>query len=175
MLKPAVAFWFKKTGWRFSGNLPKKEKKSFFVVGPNTSRRDLFLAVAIIHFTHFKARILVHKKWWNPIYTPFLKHVGAAPFDYNDRKASWQTIINQYNERKKFSIIFCPDPQIGTHNEWQPDFLEAMKKLDIPIVMVHISQDNKMVKFHTMFYPSGDNERDLRFMDRSLFGPQVTE
>lgn len=164
MLKAIIAFWFRRSGWRFTGTLPKRLKKSIIIGAPNTSRQDLFLAVAVSRLSRFHARILIDSGYFNLFSSPFLKNLNAHPFDYSQSDLSWRDLTNTFNERKKFCVVFSPEGTRDRNDDWHDEFHDLALKLDVPIVMVALDYRGKKVKFHTHFRPSLDKERDLDYM-----------
>lgn len=164
MLKAITAFWFRKSGWRFTGTLPKRLKKSIIIGAPITSRQDFFLAVGVGHLSRFHARILLDQKHFTLLKRPFLLSMNAYPFDYEDSEISFRELINHFNKRKKFCVVFSPEGNLKRNDDWHHGFHDLALELDIPIVMAALDYGGKKVKFHTHFHPSIDKERDIAYM-----------
>lgn len=164
MLKTIIGFWFRRRGWRFTGTLPKRLKKSIIIGAPNTSRQDFFLAVGVGSLSHFHARILLNKKYFTPIRRPILRALDAYPFDYENSEAAWRDLISSFNKRKKFCIVYSPEGDLERNDDWHDGFHELALKLGVPIVMVALDYRGKKVKFHTHFRPSIDKARDIDYM-----------
>jgi len=164
MLKAIIAFWFRKKGWRFTGNLPKRLKKSIIIVAPNTSRQDFLLAVGVGKISRFHARILLDKKYFSCLRQPFLKALDAYPFDYDNAESAWRDLLNAFVERKKFCVVYSPEGNLKRNDDWDDGFHDLALKLDLPIVMVALDYRGKKVKFHNHFYPSNDKVRDIAYM-----------
>jgi 1-acyl-sn-glycerol-3-phosphate acyltransferase len=164
MIKWLISYWFKMKGWKFTGTLPKRMKKSVIVVGPHTSRQDFFLGVAVGHLSKFHSRILVNKKYfWFPL-NKVLDHLGAYPFDAKNPKATEMYWVNKFNERTRCSVVMVPEIGKSRNDEWDLTFHHLARKTGAPIAMVALDYKNKEVKFHTHFFPTEDIDRDIDFM-----------
>ena len=169
MLKATIALIFQKGGWKFSGKLPKRAKKTIFVSAPHTAKRDFFLAVAIVYLTKFTARIAVSDKYnWFPS-NFFLRYLGAKFLPANDKKTAQRTLFNLFNDRARYSIIITPGYGLRSEQDWDESFYDLSVKTGAAICMVSIDRPLKKVNFHTHFFPSNDRERDLAYV-RKWFG-----
>ena len=164
MLKAIVVFWFRKTGWEFTGDLPKRLNKCLIIGAPNTSRQDLFLAVGVRKSSRFHARILLDKKYFSLIRQPFLRALDAHPFDYDNSESAYRELVNAFNERKRFCVVYSPEGGLKRNDDWDDGFHDMALRLNLPIVMVGLDYREKKVKIQPHFYPSKDKAGDIAYM-----------
>ena len=164
MLKAIITYWFKRSGWTFSGSIPKRVKKSVFVVAPNTSRYDFLLGVAVSHITKFRVRILVDKKYFRFPFKALLNSLGGEAYDPAHPRETESYWVNKFNERQKCAVVFTPEQSLARNDDWDTSFYGVAQKTESPIVLVALDYRKKQVKFHSMFYVTGNKERDLDFM-----------
>jgi 1-acyl-sn-glycerol-3-phosphate acyltransferase len=161
MIKGLIAYWFRWKGWKFTGTLPKRMKKSVMVVAPHTSKQDFLLGVAVAHLSKFHSRMLVNKKYcWFPLGW-LIEHLGGFPYDPSNPKEVEMFWVNKFNERLKCSVLMTPEWGMERRDEWDLTFYRLAQKTESPIVMIALDYKNKEIKFHTHFFPSLDIDRDI--------------
>jgi 1-acyl-sn-glycerol-3-phosphate acyltransferase len=163
-----VCLWFRKSGWRFIGPLPKTLKNCVIVVGPHHSRKDFFIGLAVCHLAHFRTDILVNEKYFRFPIKNFLHTLGARPYNHDEHPRLHKWVLKNIKKRQQYSVVmttrFLSDDRGTFRSEWYEIALTA----GIPIVPVAIDHRKKSVKIHSHFYTSLSKERDLHFVQNFI-------
>lgn len=165
MIKLLCVIWFKRSGWRFVGTLPKRLEKVIFVVGPQTSPRDLIFALAIQELTKFKVRVCVDRgsyKWYNRW---FIRRAGGVQIDRESSEKTRVKLVNKINERSRsyLAISFNAPQDLSAKGDLL--FYKIALNAETYIVLVAFDHRRKVIKFHTPFKLSGIPERDLGYVN----------
>jgi hypothetical protein len=163
-----ISIWFKHSGWRFIGTLPKRLNKSIVVAGPHTSKRDFLLAVAVNRLAVLNAFILVDKNNFKGFRRATLRSCRGLKYDPGNDAETMQMLKELYKSQHRMTVAVSAQRRLVADSEWQEFFYDLAKEEEIPIVMVALDYKRKTVKFHTHFHPSIDKQRDLQFM-RNFF------
>lgn len=163
-MKYLISIWFKRSGWRFIGTLPKRIDKSIMVAGPHVSKKDFLIGVAIAKLTHFRSIILVEQSNFNWYNKSILKALGAMPYEDDNDAANIQSVNSVLDSHKRIVVVLAAHRFRKVDSPWQEFFYDIAVANSIPIVMVALDYRHKQVKFHSHFVPSMDRERDIAFM-----------
>ncbi len=167
-MKNLAIWWFKRSGWRFVGSLPKKRPKVVLLAGPHTSFRDFVFAVAIRELTHYQVRIGVSAKmwkWWNAW---FLRSTGGLKVPADDDRRAQDNLISRLKARKRSTIALTFNLKGQLSPEGSDFFYRVVQASDAELVLVAFDHRRKVVKFHNAFRLSGHKERDMSYI-RSYF------
>lgn len=168
MIRELSVWWFKRSGWRFMGTLPKHHSKVILLLGPISKKSDLFLWLAIIELTRYKVRLAIDKRKIHLISKLWQRPFRVLPLDLEWKKRTRIEIINKINERNKSCIAFMLNDWNDIEN-WEDHFsMEVAAKTESKVVLVAFDHYRKVVKFHTDFIPSGNKERDQSYV-KSFF------
>lgn len=165
MFKRLMSYWFRHSGWIFTGTLPKRLNKSVIVAAPHTRTRDLMVAFGVISLTHFSTGILVDERRMKGLSGLLLRMCKAVPLPA-DREAAKAQLLDAYAAHRTCSFIFTPYRNGKRTELWDDLFYEIASETGMPIVPVGLDHHNRRVKFHAYFYPSIDPKRDLGFLKR---------
>lgn len=165
MINRILRIWFRKSGWIFTGSLPKRLTQCLFVAGPHTRSKDFFLANAIMALTHYRTGVLVDEVHFTGIKGMFLRHLGAVclPSDVNQAR----TMLSEaYKAGGHCSFVFTPMRKHKKSGEWSALFYELSLEFNLPIVPVGVDHSRRRIKFHSYFNTSIDPQRDVDFLQR---------
>ncbi|MBL7943133.1 MAG: hypothetical protein JNM00_10225 [Flavobacteriales bacterium] len=155
--------WFRKSGWRFTGPLPRGVRRLVIVAGPHTSTLDFRIAVAVTRLAGFKTTLLVNKKYFHWPYTVVFKTLGAMPKDPGN-DTSWKfPVLENFRSKKRYSVVFTPDSPTDPAR-FNTEWLDVAMEAGVPIMLIGLDHKRKYVRLHSWFYPSGDRERDIHFV-----------
>lgn len=167
-MKRLAIWWFKKSGWRFVGSLPKRKLKIVMLAGPHTSYRDFVFAVAIRELTRYQALIGVSAntwKWWN---SWLLRSTGGLKVPADNDPQAQEILINRLKSKKRSTIVLTFNLKGDLSPKGSDFFYRVVQSSDAELVLVAFDHRRKVVKFHSAFKLSGHKERDLSYI-RSYF------
>ncbi len=163
LLRKLVVFWFKRSGWDFYGYLPQHYNKCVILGAPHTSKKDFFLALAVLSITGYRATMLIGKKsrsFWNRF---FLNQLSTREFDFDNASEETENLIQLMQERKKQTLIFTNRNLGDGPDVFRETFYDVAVACKVPIVLVAFDYRRKVIKIHSEFMPSVNRQRDIRF------------
>ena len=161
-----ITWWFRRSGWIFTGPLPKTLKHCVIVVAPHTSRKDFFLAIAVCHLAKFRSDIMVRETYFRFPIKRFLHQLGARPYAHQSdlRLKNW--IVKNIRSRPQYSVVLTTRLLSDDMGEFRTLWYDIALETGIPIVPVFIDSKRRHVKIHSHFVPSVSRERDLHFVQQ---------
>ena len=151
------------TGWRFFGAFPNLEKFLIIIV-PHTSNWDFIIGSAVIFALRLRVSFMVkHTLFWEPFGT-YIRWVGAIPIDRRAAHGSVGEAIATFNNSKQFVLAITPEGTRKKVRKWKTGFYHIAVGADVPIVPVAFDYGNKTVVIQKPFYPTGNLEPDIEFL-----------
>ena len=166
--RPRLVTWLGKflmkiSGWKTTGNLPE-DQRVVLVAGPHTSNWDFVLAMSLILSLdvriHWVGKHSIFKKGFRRL----LKKMGGIPVNRINPEALKGEIQNITNKYKGFAIAIAPEGTRKKVERLKSGFLRIANETNSKIMMVGVDFSNKTIVFGDLFNPSGDKEKDLRFI-----------
>ena len=166
--RPRLITWLGKTlikisGWKTAGRLPK-DQRMVLVAGPHTSNWDFVLAMSLILSLdvriHWVGKHSIFKKGFRRL----LKKMGGIPVNRINPEALKGEIYNITNKYKGFAIAIAPEGTRKKVDRLKSGFLRIANETNSKIMMVGVDFSNKTIVFGDFFNPSGDKDKDLRFI-----------
>ena len=151
------------SGWKTTGHLPK-DQRVVIVAGPHTSNWDFVLAMSLIlsldvHI-HWVGKHSIFKKGFRRL----LRRMGGIPVNRTNPESLKYEIQNISNKYKGFVIAIAPEGTRKKVAKLKSGFLRIANETNSRIMMAGIDFSNKTVEFGSFFSPSGDVEKDLKFI-----------
>ena len=166
--RPRLVTWLGKflmkiSGWKTTGNLPE-DQRVVLVAGPHTSNWDFVLAMSLILSLdiriHWVGKHSIFKKGFRRL----LKKMGGIPVNRINPEALKGEIQNITNKYKGFAIAISPEGTRKKVERLKSGFLRIANETNSKIMMVGVDFSNKTIVFGDLFTPSGDKDKDLRFI-----------
>lgn len=157
--------WFKRTGWRFVGTVPRKDKGIVLVVGPQSSWKDLLLCIAVKTITRFEADVMVSDTAWSWKSAPFLKAAGAVKWPDNNRMEVVDRITEKLRRGSRYAVAFSFNDLNTPDSEKHYDFYAIARSSSSSVVLVAVDHRHRVIKFHNGFFLSGIAERDKNYIN----------
>ena len=156
-------FLLKVTAWKTTGHLPK-DQRVVLIAGPHTSNRDFVLAMSLILSLdvniHWVGKHSIFKKGFRRL----LRKMGGIPVNRTNPEALKQEIYNITEKYKGFVIAIAPERTRKKVARLKTGFLRIANETNSRIMMAGIDFSNKTVELGDFFSPSGDVEKDLKFI-----------
>ena len=91
--------------------------------------------------------------------------MGGVPVDRGNRNTDVVgSIINIFNDRKRFVIALAPEGTRSKVTKLKTGFYRIAKEANVHILPVGFDFKNKTVEFLEPFIPSDDMEKDMDFL-----------
>ena len=156
-------FLMKISGWKTTGKLPE-DQRVVLVAGPHTSNWDFVLAMSLILSLdvriHWVGKHSIFKKGFRRL----LKKMGGIPVNRINPEALKGEIQNITNKYKGFAIAIAPEGTRKKVERLKSGFLRIANETNSKIMMVGVDFSNKTIVFGDLFTPSGNKDKDLRFI-----------
>lgn len=169
MLKKVANTILKLSGWEVVGVAPDIDK-AVFIAAPHTSNWDGFWLIVGKTVLDLEARFLAkHTVFWWPL-GALLKRLGAIPIDRSHGSGIVQQLIDMFADNDRLNLALAPEGTRKWTQYWKSGFYRIALEADVPIVLCFIDYDAKKMGIGATFKPSGDVEKDLKFM-RDFYKP----
>ena len=171
--RPRVVRWLGKflmkiSGWKTIGQLPK-DQRVVLIAGPHTSNWDFVLAMSLILSLdvriHWVGKHSIFKKGFRRLF----KKMGGIPVNRVNPQALKTEIYNITERYKGFIIAISPEGTRKKVERLKSGFLRIANETNSRILMVGVDFSNKTIDFGDFFNPSGDMDKDLKFI-KDYFG-----
>jgi len=156
--------YFKRKGWRFVGTVPRKEKSTVLVVGPQSSWKDLLLCIAVKTITRFDVDVMVNNSAWSWKSSLLLRTAGAIKWPGENRIESTDRITAHLKRGSRYSVVFPYNELNAPGSTPCLDFYDIALSTSSSVVLVAIDHRHKVIKFHNPFYLSGFEHRDMSYI-----------
>ena len=167
-MKIIARFIFWLTGWKIDQNVPSDIKKCVIAVGPHTSNWDFVLGRMAFILYGVEGRYLVKKELFFPPLGWFLKAIGCIPVDRKKKNNLTDTALKYFEENESMFIVFSPEGTRSYNPHWKKGFYHVAQKAGVPIYICYIDFKTKTGGFHSLFYPTGDVENDIKYIKSVL-------
>ena len=136
-------------------------KKLLVIIAPHTSNWDFVHGMALVLSLKVKIYWLGKHTIFKRGFRRLLKSLGGIPVN----RAKSKNVVNDVIEiaKREGGILLGISPE-GTRKKtenWKSGFLRIAQSLECPILLVSIDYPTKEISFRELFYPSGDNQKDI--------------
>jgi len=149
-------------GWRVNITAPDFDK-CIICVAPHTSNWDFIIGKLAYRAVRRKAGFLMKSSWFFFPLGVFLRAIGGIPVYRKVKKGSLvEQLVQRYNNSSRLVIAITPEGTRSRTVHWHTGFLNIAYRADIPVLLGVLDYGNKYIDVSTVFYPSGDNQTDMR-------------
>jgi len=155
-------------GWKIDETTPENVKKCIVVVGPHTSNWDFI--IGRLAFRHYRvpAKFLIKKEAFFFPFGYFLKKLGGIPVDRKKNNNLTDYAVKLFNEYETLFLVFTPEGTRSYNPNWKKGFYYIAQKAKVPIYIAYMDYENKIGGFHSLFQPTGDVDKDIRYIKSVL-------
>lgn len=161
-------------GWKVIVTAPDYPK-AIICVAPHTSNWDFIIGKLAYASVHRKAGFLMKKTWFFFPLGCIFRSMGGIPVSRGGKKgneSSVSNLVKLFNEKEKLTLAITPEGTRSLTSHWRTGFLNIAREAHIPIVLAAIDFKDKVARVEKTFYPTGDNEADLRVIKDYYKGVQ---
>ena len=153
------------TGWKVTGQIPDM-KKLLVILAPHTSNWDFVYGMAMVLSLKMKIYWLGKHSIFKKGVTRLLKSLGGIPVNRNDSKNIINDVLDIANREGGILIGLSPEGTRKKAEKWKSGFLRMAQSMECPILLVAIDYPSKEISFRELFYPTGDNQRDIEYLKK---------
>lgn len=147
-------------GWKSEVTVPDFPKV-MICAAPHTSNLDLFMGKLFITSVGRKSGFLMKKEWFVGPLGSIFRWMGGIPVDRGKRTSLVDQMIQKVKESDEFHVAITPEGTRSANANWKKGFYYIAHGAGIPIVLIGIDYEKKIVKATKYLIPSGDFEKDI--------------
>ena len=155
-------FYLRAIGWKSHGAFPPSLKKAVVVVAPHTSCRDVIICLAFrkkLRLERFK--FLGKQELFKPPFGLIFRWLGGVPVDRSHNTHLVDDVVKLFTAKEEFIIALSPEGTRKKVDRLRTGFYNIAKKAAVPIVMVGLDFENKLLIFAEPFYTGDDEQKDF--------------
>lgn len=155
-------------GWTIDETTPRDVKKCVIVMGPHTSNWDFIIGRLAFRYYGVPARFLIKKEAFIFPFGFFLKRMGGIPVDRKKNNNLTDYAVKLFDQHETLYLVFTPEGTRSYNPNWKKGFYFIAKKAKVPIYIAYMDYEKKTGGFHSLFEPTGDVEKDIKYIKRVL-------
>lgn len=149
-------------GWQAEDLYPEV-KRCIIVLAPHTSNWDFIMGKLTAGSVGRKGMFLIKSDWFFFPLNLFFKAIGGIPVYRNKRNAHMtDAVADLFSQREELCIAITPEGTRKANPHWKKGFYYIAQKAQVPILLCQLDYEKKYGGITELFYPSGDEEADLR-------------
>lgn len=102
------------------------------------------------------------KEWFFFPLGLFFKAVGGIPVDRGRKTSLVDQMAKRFAESKRFHLAITPEGTRKANPNWKKGFYFIALKAQVPIVLIGIDYEKKIISETKAIMPSGDINKDMR-------------
>tara|TARA_B100000767_G_scaffold253356_1_gene257853 strand:+ start:441 stop:992 length:552 start_codon:yes stop_codon:yes gene_type:complete len=154
---------FKLNGWKIIG-ASTYPKKCMVVTAPHTSNWDFFIGRCYAYIIDIKPKYLTKSELFLPVLGELIKWNGGIPVYRKAKHNVVDQVVDMINSSNSIIIGIAPEGTRTKVKKWKTGFYHIALKANLPILLVKIDYENKLVGIICDFIPCGDFEKDMLFI-----------
>lgn len=155
-------------GWKVVGAIPAELKKCVLIAVPHTSWWDFFLGIFSRGILNTEINYVAKKELFVFPFNYFFTWTGGTPLNRQKNENKVETIVKIFANKTVFRLAIAPEGTRKKVTHWKTGFYHMALQANVPILPVAFDYKNKQVIYHTPYYPIGNMEVDVPFLE-SLF------
>jgi 1-acyl-sn-glycerol-3-phosphate acyltransferase len=160
-----AAFILKLLGWHTDGSLPDGIKKAVVVSAPHTSAWDFVIGRLTFWAIRVNIRFLIKKESFVFPIGILLRWIGGVPVARGKYKSSMiQDVTDMFNSTEELLVVVTPEGTRRRVEQWKKGFYMIALSANVPIALSYIDYGKKTGGIGPILHPSGDYEKDLKFI-----------
>jgi 1-acyl-sn-glycerol-3-phosphate acyltransferase len=101
-----------------------------------------------------------------------MRATGGIAVDRSKKNNLVEYMTNLFQENESLYLLIPPEGTRSAVKEWKTGFYRVAEAANVPIVLGYLDYGKKVAGFGTMFYPTGDMEKDMA--EIKAFYSQIT-
>lgn len=147
---------------------PDNPKKSVICVAPHTSNADFFIGKLYYMSIGRSASFMMKKELFFFPLGYLLKAMGGVPIDRSRKGEIVNTMVKHFARKECFSVAITPEGTRKPVEVWKTGFYRIALQAGVPIQLAMIDFSKKEAGIFSTFYPTGDEEADIKYI-RSFY------
>ncbi len=153
--------YYKVLGWKTKVTVPD-HPKYIICCGPHTSNWDLFIGKLFYAAIGRKTQFMMKKEWFFWPLGPMFRAIGGIPVNRGKRNSLVDQMVEACGRSEIFHLAITPEGTRKANPNWKKGFYHIAMKAGVPIVVIGIDYEKKLITCEKELMPSGDIEKDIR-------------
>lgn len=171
MLRSIGQFLFTKIfRWSFEGTYPGNEQSFVLIVAPHTSMWDVPIGLGLKWWYDMQVSFYVKEEMFFFPLKYILKTVKAIPIKRSGNTNFVAGVVADFKNHGNRRILITPEGTRKKVNQFKSGYYYIAKGAGVPILPTIFDFEKKTIIMLDLFYPSGEDERDLRQIEDMFRG-----
>jgi len=134
-------------GWKIvpDGDLNQLDR-CILVEAPHTSNWDYLIGVMMFWKLGKRLKVIIKDSHTKAFYGGIIKSIGAIGIDRSKKNHLVETVTEEFNSGKKFSLVITPEGTRSYVKKWKLGFYYMAKQARVPIVLAAGDYKHKVGK-----------------------------
>lgn len=152
-------------GWNTDGSLPEGIRKAVVVSAPHTSYWDFVVGRLTFWAIRVNIRFLIKDEVFFFPLGWFLKKLGGLPVARGKYKSNVVShVVDLFRKNEDLLVVITPEGTRRRVVQWKKGFYLIALEAGVPLALSFIDYGKKTGGIGPVFYPSGNYEKDLAFI-----------
>jgi 1-acyl-sn-glycerol-3-phosphate acyltransferase len=161
-MRKAVAKWVLDTlGWRLEGMDQLFVPKCIIAIAPHTSQWDVVLLIFVRAAIGLRSNFIVKKEAFFFPLNIILHWLKAEKVDRSGGKNTVDAVVEVFKRKDEFRLTIAPEGTRKPTNSFRSGFYHMARKAGVPIMLLGMDYERKLVKVAKPFIPTEDMESDF--------------
>lgn len=153
-------------GFKMVGDFPKDEKKFVLLAAPHTSNWDFVYGRAAMLLYNINLKYLIKDSYFKGPMKFFFAATGGLPVDRSKKNNMVDYMIDLFNSSNELALMVPAEGTRKRVERWKTGFYHVAVGANIPILLGFLDYKKREAGFGTLFYPTGDKEKDFAFIEQ---------
>lgn len=151
-------------GWNVRGEYPRHLSKLVLVAAPHTSNWDFPVGVLVNTAYNLKANYVGKSTLFRWPFGRLFRALGGVPVDRSKRNNFVQATVEAFAREPRLHLVIAPEGARKRVERFKTGFYHIARLAQIPILLTTFDWKLREVRFGELFYPTGDEQRDLAYI-----------
>lgn len=152
--------YFRLLGWKEEVTETFHDK-CILCAAPHTSNWDLFFGKLWWGAKGRKACFMMKKDWFFFPLGLFFRSIGGIPVDRSRKTSLVSQMTERFNRAEKLNLAITPEGTRKANPNWKKGFYYIALNAGIPIQLIAIDYERKLISYTRCVTPTGDFDRDI--------------
>jgi 1-acyl-sn-glycerol-3-phosphate acyltransferase len=154
---------FRLIGWRLE-NAPTALKKCVVILTPHTSNWDFMVALfGRAHITQPVRFLGKHQLFFFPL-SLFMRALGGIPVNRTKHNNLVDFTVDLFDKEKELFLTIAPEGTRRPVTQWKLGFYYIAQKANVPIVIMGLDYQTKIISFSSPIIPSNNMQKDFELI-----------
>lgn len=150
-------------GWKVEGEFPNLNKV-VIIFAPHFSYWDGIYTIATKVALGINAFWLGKKSLFIFPLGILMRYLGGIPTVRDRKTGAVKQISNEFTKREHLVLVIAPEGTRGKVKKWKTGFYNIASEAKVPILLMYLDYNRKVLGFGEIMNPTGDIEKDMEYI-----------